>query len=366
MATLDLQLVMLSLKSRLYINCLTLQFCHLAYWKSIQHPVWNLICQFPHHFLEEDGEISLSLLCHAATAHSIQFDRIHLRTLYKLTNLYRQVAADTTIDLKIRVSRSKHHTVAATDPEVALLQAHFSEVIEALETSTWMHYPEITREERRYPTRAIMAPQMVNTSKSRIRLRNFRSAIRSSFRNIRRLLQGNHNNSTWIPEDPLSSSELSTDSTSSDNSHSTPEIRLQCRHRSPRRSPPPRKRKRSADSTQESSTSEEIPLHSNRRNRHHIPGPPSSAFSEPLFSTASSHSFYSHRYAIHAIRGARQRKKNRPDGSYELVTEYLVRWKNFPESDNETWEPEGNLREDCPDLLADYLKEASCSSDDSI
>ena len=61
-ASLDLLLVMESLESQKYSRSLILQFCHFSYWKRTQHPIWQLISSHPQNLLEEDGEISLSLL----------------------------------------------------------------------------------------------------------------------------------------------------------------------------------------------------------------------------------------------------------------------------------------------------------------
>ena len=220
-ASLDLLLVMESLESQKYSRALVLQFCHFSYWQRSQHPIWQLITSHPQNLLEEDGEISLSLLAHAATVHGIQKDRNYLANLYKLTNIYRKSAADATLDLGIRVSQKRHHTVRPNDPQVAILSRHFLQVLGKLQDGSWMHYPPLQPAAcSQYPSRNSMIPRLENSSQPRVRLDDFRQATRTVFLDVRRLIQL-QNRSCYRAGSDLSSSDSSSDSSSSDDETSS-------------------------------------------------------------------------------------------------------------------------------------------------
>ena len=116
--SLNLVLLFMSFKNHSYVKAMVLQFIHFSFWSDTGHPVWSLLQRFPQSFVEEDGEISLSLLCHAATCHGIQYDRSYLVKMYKLIHTYRQAFADSVLDLEIRVAPTKHHNVNPGDPQV--------------------------------------------------------------------------------------------------------------------------------------------------------------------------------------------------------------------------------------------------------
>ena len=76
--------------------------------------------------------------------------------------------------------------------------------------------------------------------------------------------------------------------------------------------------------------------------------------SSSSLSTASSHTLYDQNFSILCIRAKRNRRRHLQDGTEEIVAEYLVHWLNFPDPQFDTWEPEENLREDCPEMLAEF------------
>lgn len=360
-AFLDLLMVMVCTGSTQYVRCMCLQMCLFQHWESTKHPVFSLIRRFPQNLLEEDGEISLSLLCHAATVHGVHYDHKHLGNLYKLTNLYRQNAAEATIDLGIRVSRRKHHRVSCQDPEVAVLVTHFRRTIIKMVRGSWTHYPEIARSTRRYPTLERMTPRLVNTSLPRVRLDNFTDAIRTGLKDIRRLL-GPENTSFWIPEESMSSFSMSSDSSEtsdddsfeSSSSFSVSQTGVFQNFRSA---------SFSVEDELSSSSEEEIVL------ARHVQPPTQESSSHSFshsssseLSTASSHQYLQDPYHILCILDKRTRRRTLPDGTFEIVCEYLVHWRYFPSEENDTWELEQTLRQDCPNILAEYENQQESNS----
>ena len=363
-AALDLELVMMSIKSSKYIRCLLLQFAQFQYWTAVQHPAMDLIKRFPKNLLEEDGEISLSLLCHAAMVHGVHYDQSHLPDLFKLTHVHLQTAAEITMDLGIRVSRKHHRRVSAQDREVTTLVAHFSAVLGRLGDGSWLHYPTRPRKTLQYEPRLYMLSRLVNSSQARLRPADFRGEIRQAFLDIRRLLIDT-NTAIWIPDGGLSSSEMSSESEgffdvqlSSDDDDDDDDDDEDDDLFEDELFPTEISRGTDPSSSEE----EEEILINHHRQRQRGANTSNGSNSRESLSTISSHSVYDREFSILAIRERRKRRKILPDGTQKTMFEYRVRWRNFPESDQETWEPEANLMEDCPLLLYDFCQNLLNSS----
>lgn len=356
-SSLRLMLVFLSCKNHHYIRGFATQFCIFSYWKAEQHPAFNLLNLFPQSFHEEDGELSLSLLCQASLAHGIQRDRSYLAKLYKLMHLYRKAAGDINKDLSIRLSPRYRHTASLQDPEVGILRTHFRRIIRRLSSGAWQHYPKIARARGAYPNAVRMTNNRVNTSVPRFRLRNFRLAIRGALVKIHRLLII-QNNSTWMQPLPAPQPPQ----------HVLPQAPV----------PPPVVRNPvvpmvpippaninvsisdSSDDSSDDSSAEDMEFSDDLSAIIHF-----SQMSDDDESTAwasstdSDASFLENRYQILAIRNMRTKRRRRSDGTSIRVREYLVRWRNFPQSEDDTWETEATLRHDCPDILDAFLYDSS-------
>lgn len=356
-SALRLLLVFFSCKNNHYIRGLTTQFCIFSYWKAENHPVFALLNQFPQSLHEEDGELSLSLLCQASLAHGIQRDRSYLAKLYKLMHLYRKAAGDVNKDLSIRLSPRYRHTARLQDPEIGVLGNHFRRVIRRLSAGTWQHYPKVARARGKYPKADRMANSLVNTSMPRLRLADFRKEVRKAMVNIHRLLIL-QNNSTWMPPLPVPQPPQHV---------FPPAPLLRPLVVNPIVPIPPVNVNRSISSSSDDSFDDDED-HSSELSGDSEDSEAVVSFSnissdgestQYASSTDSDAVFFEHRFQILAIRRMRVKRRRRGDGTYIRVREYLVRWRNFPQSEDETWETEATLRHDCPDILDMYHAESS-------
>lgn len=152
-ASLQLIFVFMSLGNRSYVKAMLFQFLMYGYWKSTNHPALKIVTENPQKILEEDGEISLSLLSHAASFHSRQYDIASMSKTYRLINYYRGTVAETLLDCKIRVGPKKQSLVHNTDPEVAITVRHFQRIIRQLSNGTWLHYPSLETQKGMFKTK---------------------------------------------------------------------------------------------------------------------------------------------------------------------------------------------------------------------
>lgn len=206
-ASLNLLVVFISLKNHSYVKAILLQFLMYGYWKTSNHPAWKLIKSHPHSMLEEDGEISLSLLSHAASSHSRKHDIQAMSKVYQLFQYYRQTVAETMLDCKIRVGPRRRSTVSNTDLEVRVIVRHFTRIIGQLRNETWMHYPNISRDFSRYERRHLMWPLLLQSSSPRKRMVSISDEIKKSLTKMNLLLLGHLNTTFWMPENIDSHSE---------------------------------------------------------------------------------------------------------------------------------------------------------------
>ena len=347
---------------------LVLQYCNFSYWKHSRHPVFDLLQQFPRNWCEEDGEISLSLLAHAAMTHGVQRDRDYLAKFYKLIHSYRQVAGEICEDLNIRQSQRYRHTVTPRDPEVAALNTHFQQVIANLSNASWLHYPKIPRKRGMYPNATQMLTRMQNNSEPRLRKLNLGSWVHRVFRRVHVLLHV-RNDSLWVPaarhpqpappppiqpplylRPPIPAIMISSASTSSQESSEVSSLDIDWDDSSTS----------VLDATScvsISSSQDHGKMNQQFENLPHTSQSPllfTDVSSMDSDSPVSVDEISEREYGILAIVDKRCKKRKLSDGTIRIVSEYLVHWKNFPDPEDETWEPEENLLEDVPKMLAAF------------
>lgn len=200
-ASLDLIMVFFSLKNYSYEKAMLLQFLIYGYWKSTNHPAWKLVHRNPHSILEEDGEISLSLLSHAASSHGIHANINCLSRMYRLFNYYRETVAETLLDCKIRVGPKKQSVVKQSDPEVAVAIHHFNGLINHLGNGTWQHYPCFTKKSGgQYEKKQTMSRLLMQSSLPRMMMANYTQCCKESLKRMRALLFTLENTTFWQPE----------------------------------------------------------------------------------------------------------------------------------------------------------------------
>ena len=198
--SLDLILVFFSLDNKSYSKAMLLQFLMYGYWKSTNHPAWKLIHRNPLSILEEDGEISLSLLSHAASSHGVQTNIQGMSRLYRLFNYYRETVAETLLDCKIRVGPKKQSVVISSDPEVGVIIHHFNGLINQLQNGTWEHYPSFSTQLAKYENRENMTRLLMQSSLPRRRMTSYSECCKHSLKRIRALLFTSKNTTFWVPE----------------------------------------------------------------------------------------------------------------------------------------------------------------------
>lgn len=346
---------------------------HVWYWHETGNPCSEFVSNSPINFVEEDGEISLALLAHTCTRHSIKFDHKSISDLYQLIGLYRQTCFDTMSDLGLKFNKQKHVSVKATDTPVTTVVHHFRKVIRSLRNRSWTNYGVLSPDLKMILCKAAMKPVYFSQEK-RFCPKSFSSVLRTIVLNLERLLFDR--NDAGLDFFGCDSSSCSSEDDENTSNQSVPVTRnnnidasncnatvSQGAGRMNQRNPLSIPTTQLSQTRDPDSSTSDIQLDDNRRSYRRSNGrnkaskqvrkvrrrsissetDDDSSFSEQR----SNHAYHSRKFSIGFIHCIRF--------SPYCGTEYKVHWRNFPDcKESDTWETAEMLKEDCPDILRDF------------
>ena len=351
-----------------------LHMYHVWYWTKTGNPCAEFVFTSPINFVEEDGEISLALLAHTCTKHSIKFDHKSISDLYQLIGLYRETCFDTMSDLGLKFNKQKHVSVKATDSPVKTVVKHFRRVIQSLRNCSWTNYGVLSSDLKHKGgmvlSKAAMKPINYSQGK-RFCPQTFSGVVRTVVLDLERLLFDRNDagidhfgfdSSSCSSEDDQNTGNQSVSVTGNSNRVSTCNATMTQGGGAPtRRSLNSVPTIELSDSSDSSSEISDILLRDNRashgtinpRNKGRTPvrmvrrSLRRYSDEEEDLSPSATRVYHSRQFSIGFIHCVRF--------SPYCGTEYKVHWRNFPDcKESDTWESGETLKQDCPDILRDF------------
>ena len=153
--------VFLCLGQPMYEGALILQLCLLCYYRSTNHPIWQMMKHNLSMFNEEAGELCFSVLARCTVKDTMKYSFSHLSDKFALIRPMSDMHVEFGLESSATVKGGQHVNINHASVEVSRLADMFLNMVGEIKAGTYKPYRRLQAENAKYQSKEQEMGQLV-------------------------------------------------------------------------------------------------------------------------------------------------------------------------------------------------------------